>query len=172
MEVIAAVSSVAGIASLVGQSLIGLSSLYNFFKDCRDASNTADQFLRALTSLESTIKDVDRLIKSVPDVSQASTETNLASLTIHVDDCKKDIERWLKEAQSCHPGSVTGSKSIFKKFLFAVKKQSIKDVFQEIAAHQRGIQLSLTNTGRLVDHNSMTIHNLTSMQQVLEYSTS
>jgi hypothetical protein len=148
MEVVAAVSSVAGIASLLGQALIGLSSLYDFFKDCREASKTADQFLRALTSLEGTIKDVETLIDSIKHVSGTLTESNLASLAIHVEDCKKDIDRWLKEAQSCHPGSVTGTKSFFKKFLAAVKKQSIKDVFQEIAAHKESISLSLSTTGR------------------------
>jgi hypothetical protein len=131
MEVVAAVSSVAGIASLVGQSLIGLSSLYDFFKDCRDASKTADQFLRALTSLEGTIKDVETLIDSIKHISDTSTESNLASLAIHVDDCSNDIHRWLKEAQSCHPEYGPATKSMFKKFLVAVKKQSIKDVFRK-----------------------------------------
>jgi hypothetical protein len=151
MEAVAAVSSIAGIASLAGQSLVGLSSLYKFFKDCRDASKTIDRFLNVVDSLVVTIEDVERLINSIEQASGASTEINLASLTIHLDDCKKDIERWLEEAQSCHPGSVTGTKSVFKKFLVAVKKQSIKDVFHQIAAHQRGIRLSLSNTGRSVD---------------------
>lgn len=148
MEVVAAVSSVAGIASLVGQSLIGLSSLYSFFIDCREASKTANQFLRALTSLEGTIKDVETLINSIKHISDNSTESNLASLTIHVEDCKKDIDRWLEEAQSCLPGHGPATKSVFKKFLVAVKKQSIKDVFQDMAAHKESISLSLSTTGR------------------------
>jgi hypothetical protein len=150
MEVVATFSSIAGIASLVGQSLCGLSSLHNFFKDCRDASKTIDQFLRAVASLERTIKDVESLINSVKHVSHASTESNLASLAIHMEDCTKDIDRWLKEAQSCHPGYGPWTKSIFKKFLIAVKKQSIKDVFREIAAHRESISLILITTGRLV----------------------
>jgi hypothetical protein len=148
MEVVAAVSTVAGIASLVGQSLIGLSSLYNFFKDCRDASKTAEQFLQVLTSLEGTIKDVQTLLNSIKDISDTSTESNLALLAIHVEDCQKDIEEWLKEARSCHPGNGPGTKSVFKKFLAAVEKQSIKDIFRKMTAHKESISLSLSTTGR------------------------
>jgi hypothetical protein len=152
MEVVAAVSSVAGIATLVGQSLSGLSSLYNFFKDCREVSKTADHFLRAVTSLESSIKQVESLITSVKGISDTSTEGVLASLAIHVEDCAKDIGRWLREAQSCHPGYGAGTKAMFKRFLVAVKKESIKDVFQEMAAHKASISLSLSTTGRSVEY--------------------
>lgn len=92
MEVVAAVSSFACIATFVGQSLSGLSSLYNFFKDCRDASKTVDRFLIAVKSLERTIRDVESLLESIKCIPEAPAECNLASLTIHVEDCKKDIE--------------------------------------------------------------------------------
>jgi Fungal N-terminal domain of STAND proteins len=163
MEVVAAVSSIAGIASLVGQSLSGLSSLFNFFKDCRDASKTADHFLRSLTSLESTIKDVESLVTLVKNIPDTSAECTLASLAIHVEDCTKDIDRFLKEAQSCHPGNGPGTKSMFKNFLVAVRKQSIKDILQDMAAHKESISLSLSTTGRSVEPKSSFLRELTNM---------
>lgn len=168
MEAVAAVSSVAGIASLVGQALVGLSSLYDFFKDCRDASKTIDQFVRAVVSLERTIKDVESLVHSAKNVHQASIDSNLASLAIHMEDCTKDINRWLKEAQSCHPGYGPWTKSVFKKFLVAVKKQSIKDVFQEIAVHRESISLILITTGRLVVDDISIPCNLTRLNRFLD----
>jgi hypothetical protein len=147
MEVVGAVSSIAGIASLVGQSLSGLSSLYNFYKDLREASKTADQFLRAVTSLKKTIEEVEGLIACINGISDTSTEGVLASLAIHIEDCARDIARWEVEAKTCHPGG-DGMKAGFKKFLVAVKKQGVKDVFQEMAAHKDSISLSLATTGR------------------------
>ena len=161
MEVVGAISSVAGIATLVGQSLSGLSSLYNFFQACREASKTADQFLRAVTSLASTIKEVESLIGSIKRIELSETEGVLASLAIHVEDCAKDVERWVGEARACQMGLGEGTKACqtgggrakawFKMFLVVVKKQSIKDVFQAMAAHKESISLSLSTTGRLVE---------------------
>jgi hypothetical protein len=102
--------------------------------------------------LKGTINDVEILIDSIKHTSDALMESNLASLAIHLEDCAKDIDRWLKEAQSCHSENGPGTKSVFKKFLVAIKKQSIKDIFQEIAAHKDSISISLSTTGRLVEH--------------------
>lgn len=119
MEVVAAVSSVAGIAVFVGQSLSGLSNLYNFVKDLREVSKTADQFLRAVTSLKRTIKEVESLIVSVKVISDNSTEGVLAPLAIHIEDCAKDIVRWDLEARACH-SEWNGTKGNFKKFMAAI----------------------------------------------------
>lgn len=111
MEVVGAISSVADIATVVGQSLSGLSSLYNFFKDCREVSKIADQFLRAVTSLESTITEVESLITSIKGISDTLTECVLASLPIHVDDCAKHVEKWLGETKACQTGGA-GAKGV------------------------------------------------------------
>jgi hypothetical protein len=108
--------------------------------------------------LEGTVKDVEILIDSIKHISDTSTESNLASLAIHLEDCKKDIDRWLKEAQSCHPENGPGMKSVFKKFLVAVTKQSIRDIFQQIAVHQDSISASLITTGRSVEHEFSSLH--------------
>jgi hypothetical protein len=75
----------------MGQSLRGLTNLYNFVKDLREASKAADQLLRAVTSLERMIKEVESLIASVKGISDTSTEGVLASLAIDIEDCAKDI---------------------------------------------------------------------------------
>jgi hypothetical protein len=83
MEVVAAISSIAGIATLVRQSLSGLGSLYNFFKDCRDASKTVDRFLMAAKSLERTIRDVESFLQSIKCIPEAPAESGLALLTVY-----------------------------------------------------------------------------------------
>jgi len=95
--------------------------LYNFVKDLREASKTADQFLRAVTLLERTIKEVESLIASFKGISDTSTEGVLASLAIHIEDCAKDIAQWDLEARPCHSEG-NGTKGNFKKFMAAIKK--------------------------------------------------
>jgi len=41
-------------------------------------------------------------------------------------------------------------KSWFKKFVAAVKKQSVSDIFDQIGSHRSTIMLSLSATGRFV----------------------
>jgi hypothetical protein len=149
MEVVTAIASIAGIASFVGQAIGGLSKLSNFFKDCRNVSKTADRFLRDVSALEKALKDVEAFLTQAQTLSDAFHGTDLASLTINVEDCSKDAQRWVKEAEGL--GLTSGnSKSWFKKFLVAVKKESIKDIFEEIKNHRSSIMFSLLATGRYV----------------------
>jgi hypothetical protein len=148
MEVVAAVSSVAGIASLVGQSLAGLNNLYNLFQDCRNASKTAERFLDEATKLKETIEEVEKLLGRIRNVSSDPASSTLASLTIHLEDCRKDIARWLVVAQQHAITGHSTAKKAFKKFLLAIKIRSIKDLFQEISGHRHSLALSLSATGR------------------------
>jgi archaellum component FlaC len=92
MEVVAAVSSVAGIASLVGQSLSGLSKLYDFFQGCQNASKTISRFLSELTRLEKAIREVEDLISKIGESLEKPEESILTSLTFHLEDCERSCK--------------------------------------------------------------------------------
>jgi hypothetical protein len=148
MEVVAAVSSVAGIASLVGQSIHGLNHLYNLFKDCRDASKTAERFLNEVIKLKETLEEVKKLVDRIRSVCSDPASSTLASLTIHLEDCGKDVARWLIAAQQNPISGLSTPKNAFKKFLLGIKIKSIKDVFREISRHRDSLVLCLSATGR------------------------
>ncbi|KAH8659379.1 hypothetical protein BGZ60DRAFT_415138 [Tricladium varicosporioides] len=150
MEVVSAVASIAGIAGFAGQAIGGLSKLSNFFEDCRNVSKTADRFLRDVSALGKALKDVETFLAQAQTLSGAFHSTDLASLNINVEDCSKDVQRWVKEAEGL-VFSLGSSKSWFKKFLAAVRKQSIRDIFDEIGNHRSSIMLSLSATGRVLD---------------------
>jgi hypothetical protein len=114
--------------------------------------------LIAVKSLERTIRDVESLLESIKCIPEAPAESN-------VEDCKKDIEIWIREARSSQPGIGLGAASVFRKFLVAVRKQSIEDVFREMAAYKESISLSLIATGRLVRGGIASCQDLTSIIQ-------
>ena len=87
MEVVAAVSSVAGFASLVEQSLNGLNKLYEFVSDCRNASRTVTRFRDELTTLRQTIEEVEALVLQIKDPFEDSRHCTFNSLTFHLENC-------------------------------------------------------------------------------------
>jgi hypothetical protein len=148
MEVVSTISSVAGIASLVSQSLHGLNNLYNLFKDCRDASKTAERFLNEIIKLKETLEEVEKLVERIRHVCSDPAISTLASLTIHLEDCGKDVARWLITARQHPTSGDSTAKNAFKKFLLGIKIKSVKDIFHEISWHRDSLALSLSATGR------------------------
>jgi hypothetical protein len=102
MEVVAAVSSVAGIASLAGQSLNGLTKLYEFFQGCQNASKTISRFLFELTSLEKAIREVEDLVSKIGNSLQKPEESILISLRFHLEDCATDLASWFSFVNEQH----------------------------------------------------------------------
>ena len=82
----------------------------------------------------------------IRDIASNPASSTLASLSINLDDCAKDIIRWLAVAQT-HP-LPTDSK--VKKFLLGIKAQNVKDLIHEISNHRHGLSLALSATGRYV----------------------
>jgi hypothetical protein len=100
-----------------------------------------------VTSLTDALKDVEMFLAKAQSLSDVLHGTDLASLSINVEDCSRDIAGWVKEAE----GMVSGlTKSWFKKFVAAVKKQNMRDIFYQIGSHKSTIMLSLSATGRYV----------------------
>jgi hypothetical protein len=148
MEVVAAVSSIAGILGFAGQTITGIIRLNDFFQDCRSASKTIDQFLRELDTLKQTIEQVHGLTSKLDDRGGSALQGTLASLQIQLEDCNIDIDRWVEEAKKSLSFFGRRVKSAFKKFLVAVNKKSIKGIFTEIRIYRENISLKLSIIGR------------------------
>lgn len=148
MEVLAATASVAGILTLVGQTLQGIVTLRNFFQDCSSASKTIARFWRELNLLERTVREVELIAAKLEN---SYTTGLLVSLAIQLEDCSRDVGYWLQAAQKSHPRNVSGSKATFKIVLFALKKENLKDYYLEIAKHKSNINISLSAIGRYVN---------------------
>ncbi len=63
MEAVAAVSSIARILSLVGQSVNGIIALRSFFQDCAAASPSVERFLKRLNDLIQILEHVRDLMR-------------------------------------------------------------------------------------------------------------
>ncbi|KAE9366214.1 hypothetical protein N431DRAFT_430365 [Stipitochalara longipes BDJ] len=152
MEAVAGLSSIAGILSLAGQSVNGIIALRSFFQDCAAASHAVERFLKRLNELIQILEDVRELMKKLGDAPTKSIpDSVLASLQGQIDDCSKDIYKWLAMARKCHPASSSGSKASFKKFLVALEKQKITDIYVEIARYKNDITTILSTIGRHLD---------------------
>lgn len=150
MEAVAAISSIAGILSLAGQALNGIVILRGFFKDCASASVSIRRFMKKLNDLVQCLEAVRELmVKLEESSSTAVTDNILASLQIQIDDCNRDIYRWLDEAKGLMiPSSSTGTKAISKKFVAALEEQKAKDIYSEISVHKENINTNFTLIGR------------------------
>ena len=145
MDGVTAAASVAGILTLVGQSIQGIKMLREFFSDIGSASKTADVFLRDINGLLKVLQQVADLLAKTPE---DHTESNVASLQIELEDCSNDVFGWLDTARKLRPGSGKGGKQWFKCFWLAVNKKSVQDIREEISRHQQAISLGLSVLGR------------------------
>ena len=149
MDAVAAVSSIAGILSLVGQALNGIVTLRGFYQDCSAASQSIQRFLKRLNELIQILEDVKELMSKLEQSSSKAVSDNvLASLRIQIEDCSNDVYKWLDTARISMDGSSTGTKATFKRFLFALEKRKIVDIYGEIAIHKDNIVTKLSFIGR------------------------
>lgn len=149
MEGLAAASSVAGVLSLAGQTIDGIVKLHCFFKDVSSASRTISRFLQGINHLIKLIEDVKTLLQSVAEsATQLGGDFKIAALEIQLEDCSRDVYRWLQLARNYHPGFSTGTKAGFKKFWVAVNTGEVRGISEDIKEHRNGIIASLTVLGR------------------------
>jgi hypothetical protein len=155
MEVIASVASVGGIVSLAGQTLTGITTLRDFFTNWSSASKTIERFLRELNTLILAVEHVKELATSTNEaLGRASSSSILASLRIQVEDCSNDVYRWLEIARRYQPDANSGAKASFKKFLVALNKQGLTDIFTAISAHKESLVLKMSVVGRYKINNT------------------
>ncbi|KUJ19402.1 uncharacterized protein LY89DRAFT_716917 [Mollisia scopiformis] len=152
MEAVAAVASIAGIIGLVGQALNGIIILRGFFQSCASESHAIQRFLKRLNDLIQIIEHArDLMIKLSSAPPKIVPESILASLQIQLDDCNKDVYGWLAIARECLPASNAGTKAAFKKFLVALERQKMTDIYMEISVHKDNTMTKLSVIGRCFD---------------------
>lgn len=147
MEAIAAAASIAGIITVVGQSIDGLIRFSHFFSDVSSASKTITRLLNDINSLIRVLED----IRDVLEQARArQREQNLAALDIKLEDCAKDVQVWLATARLLRPGSDSGGKAWLRKFRLAVNSTAIQTIREEIGRHKQTLSLSLAVFGRYI----------------------
>jgi len=157
MEVVAAIASVAGILSLLGQCVGNTEQLRDFIADVSSASASIDRFLGDINSQLQTLHAVGSLLENLPadfnrDLIQ-SLATQLGRYT-------NDVCRWLEKAKAIRPPSNIGSKTWLKSFWIALNVKSVGDVREQMDRHKQAISLTLSLFGRysaLADSHSASI---------------
>jgi hypothetical protein len=149
MEGLATASSVAGVLSLAGVTIDSIVKLHGFFKDVSSASRTISRFLQDINKLIKLMEDVKTLLRSVAGIpAQPGAGFKIAALEIQLEDCSRDVYRWLQLASDHHPGFSKGTKAGFKKFWVAVNKGEVRGISEDIKEHRHGILASLSVLGR------------------------
>jgi len=145
MEVVAGVASVAGILSLLGQSLNGTRKLRDFFVDVSSASTSITNLLEDINSLLQAIESIKDLIeKSCSKFKDSTVEL----LRVRLEEYTKDICRWFKTAKALHLPSGNRTKIWLKKLWIAVNIKSVNEIRIELERHRQTITLSLSILGR------------------------
>jgi hypothetical protein len=148
MEALGAASSVAGILSLVGQSIDGIIKLRGFVKDVKNASKTLDNFLRDVDSFQGSLSQIQQLLVQLPkEQSIVTAQLDLQSLNWQLKTCRDDIKEWLHLANSLDLGSSGRIETFFKKLRVAVNKDGFSEFHRQIGRHQRGLNISLSVLG-------------------------
>ena len=158
MEVVAAVSSVISIISLLSQCIGSTKALRDFFANVSSASTIVKTFLHEVESLIRYLQDVNDLLLKLPSDIDC---LQVLRLRFDLEDYLKDATRWAKLAKVLQPASRSGAKAYFKKFSIAVKSQSVKDIWEELERYKSAISLSLVILGRYgIRHERKTLFSL------------
>ncbi|KAF6223268.1 hypothetical protein HO133_000110 [Letharia lupina] len=148
MEAVAAAASIAGIITVVGQSIDGLIKFSEFFSDISSASKTISRLLNDINSLIQVLENIGDVLERAQARRRGQ---NFASLDIKLEDCAKDVQIWLATARLLRPGSDSGGKAWLRKFRLAVNNTAIQTIREEIGRHRQTLCLSLAVFGRTID---------------------
>ena len=148
MEAVAAAASVAGIITVVGQSIDGLIKFSDFFSDISSASKTISRLLNDINSLIQVLENISNVLERARARGRGQ---NFALLDIKLADCAKDVEVWLATARLLRPSSDSGGKAWLRKFRLAVNNTAIQTIRDEIGRHKQSLSLSLAVFGRYMN---------------------
>ena len=147
MEAVAAAASIAGIITVVGQSIDGLIKFSEFFSDVSSASKTISRLLDEINSLIQVLSNIGDVLEQA---EARRPDQNFASLDLKLEDCAKDVQIWLATARLLRPASDSGGKAWLKKFRLAVNNTGIQTIREEIGRHKQTLTLSLAVFGRYI----------------------
>ena len=145
MEAVAVAASIAGIVSLLGESLKGTKKLRDFFSDMSSASRIMSQILGDIDSLLSSIQSIKELCGKLP---QDFEDTHVILLQVQLGDYEYDVCRWLTIASTLRPASEKGMKAWLKKSWVAVNMKCVNEMAKELARYKQTFILNLSILGR------------------------
>ncbi|KAK4549871.1 hypothetical protein LTR36_005172 [Oleoguttula mirabilis] len=150
MEVLAVGASVAGLLSLAGQCITGAQALREMYQDISSASKTVDGFLKDIDAMIKTLHDIEDLLRTAKQQPAAGLVplNSFATLTFHLENCKRDIQTWLATARQLRPATGTGARVWFRKFWIAANQGSVKNVRADIQQRRHNLTLALSTLGR------------------------
>lgn len=149
MEAVAAAASIAGIITLVFQSIDGLVKFKELFDDASSASKIIARLLDDINGLIQLLEDVQNVAEQFE--AKKGEQQNFASLDLKLADCSKDVHIWLSTARILRPSAEQGGRAWWKKIRLAVNKDAIQTIRNEISRHRQLISLSLQVFGRNID---------------------
>ncbi|KAK0513904.1 hypothetical protein JMJ35_003626 [Cladonia borealis] len=148
MEVISAVSGIAGILNLLGQTIQSTQKLKGFFTDVTSASESVKLLLSDIDFLLTTSHHVSNLVDALPPEFE---DSQIVTLRSKLESYSEDSSRWIKTAGKLRPASDIGARMWFKKFRVAVNMKSVTDLRNVLDTHKQNINLSLNLLGRALE---------------------
>lgn len=148
MEAIAAASSIAGLISLLGQSIDGVSKLRGFLLNVSSASRHVSLFLYDINCLLEALHAAKQVVIKLPEDFK---DSQITALQVQLDFCTTDIGRLLDSARSLRPASEVGARAWVKKFWNAINKDVLRNAREDLERHRQAIELSLIVLGRTLD---------------------
>lgn len=146
MEVVGAAAGIAGLLTLVYQTVDGIIKLKSFFGEVSRGQKTVFEFVHDVECLNRTLEDVKSLLSRQDIIAKGNV--SVATLEAYLMECSNDIEEWIKIAAKIDPASKKGAEAFFKRFRVAVNKQGIWDLGRKVTNHQQRIGTSLSLLGR------------------------
>lgn len=145
METVAAVASIAGILSLLGEGVAGIRKVSGFYSDIAAGSKTIEKLIHEINGLLKILSDIQNLVEKMPPDFD---NLQLASLKIQLSDCVKDIGQWINVSSESRLASESGTKAYLKKIKIAMHKKKIEGMRTEIDRNKQALGVSLTVLGR------------------------
>ena len=150
MEPVSAVASIVGIISFAGIALKAINDLKDF---CREFSVDATQeFLHDLQVTANVLTDVRRLSEKAERMGpMLHVKYRAEALNIQVDDCARDLTKWLEIALRIKKERVKGKQimklQFFNSVLTAISKSSRASASEKLRRHQENINTTLSLLG-------------------------
>ena len=145
MEVVAAISSVAGILSLLGETLDKTRKLRDFFLDVSSASITVSNFLSTINWLLHVIDSIKRLVEKLP---RNFCGFEVVDLEIQLEDYTEDVLRWLKSAKALRLTLTSGLKMWLERTRIGINIKTVEGMRKEADRHIQAFNLQLSLIGR------------------------
>ena len=151
MDPVSAAASIVGILGFAGTALNAIRNLKDF---CHEFSQDATKdFLHDLEVTAKVLTDVQVLFERAKWANQTvHTEYRAEALSIQVDDCSRDLTKWLGIALRIKKERAGGKPSFkmqfFNSFLTALSKSSRTSARKRLHWHQENINTTLSLFGR------------------------